>query len=100
MSGIFKLYPPGCIGFLVLLKGVANEGQSANLRHMGILRSLIVSQGYVECAAPHSERSSPWERITLIYASREDCYNNAVALKEYLEQMMTPDAYPTGKESL
>jgi len=40
------------------------------------------------------------ERITLIYASREDRYNNAVALKEYLEQMMTPDACPTGKESL
>ena len=39
-------------------------------------------------------------RITLIYASREDRYNNAVALKEYLEQMMTPDAFSAGKESL
>lgn len=30
------------------------------------------------------------QQITLIYAARDDHYNNAVALKEYLEQGMLP----------
>ena len=30
------------------------------------------------------------QQITLIYAARDDRYNNAVALKEYLEQGLLP----------
>ena len=39
-------------------------------------------------------------RMTLVYAAKEDRYNNAVALKEHLEQIMRhPAQAPAGKES-
>ena len=39
-------------------------------------------------------------RMTLVYAAKEDRYNNAVALKEYLEQIMRHFVQaPAGKES-